>query len=366
MTARRHPTAFVTPLVALAVAILATTFPNLVQAIPASATVWPAVEFAILGAAVFAAVHHADVVAHRTGEPYGTLVLTIAVMVIEVSLIISIMLAGDGSPTLARDTILGVIMVVCNGLVGLCIVLGGLRHGEQGFHISGARAYLVVLMPLATLTLILPNYTTSAPGGAFAIVQLAFIAAVTVVLYGVFLYVQTVRHRDYFLSDDGLSTPDESVHLPSNRQVATSVLLLLAALVGVVLLAKHFAETVKIGVAAIGAPISVIGLLVAMMVLLPESLAALRAARRNQLQKSINLALGSSLATIGLTIPAVGAVAIVLAQPLSLGLDSSHVVLLVLTFGVSIVTFGGGRTNILAGLVHLVLFATYVFLIFAP
>jgi Ca2+:H+ antiporter len=366
MPASRHPTAFITPVIALGVAIAATTFPDLIKAIPGSGAVWPIVEFAVLGAAVFAAVHHADVVAHRTGEPYGTLVLTIAVMVIEVSLIISIMLAGDGSPTLARDTILGVIMVVCNGLVGLCIIMGGLKYGEQGFHISGARAYLVVLMPLATMTLILPNYTISAPGAAFNASQLVFVAVATIVLYGIFLYVQTVRHRDYFLSDDGMSTADEHAHVPSDREVAISVVMLVAALVAVVLLAKHFAETVKLGVAVIGAPITIIGLLVAMMVLLPESLAALRAAKRNELQKSINLALGSSLATIGLTIPAVCAVSIVLNQPLNLGLETRDIVLLVLTFGVSLVTFGGGRTNILPGVVHLVLFATYVFLIFAP
>lgn len=366
MPASRHPTAFVTPVLALAAAATATVFPAAITAIPGAATLWPAVEFVILGATVFAAVHHADVVAHRTGEPYGTLVLTIAVMVIEVSLIVSIMLAGDGTPTLARDTIFGVVMVVCNGLVGLCIVYGGLKHGEQGFRVPGAGAYMIVLMPLAGLTLILPNYTVSAPGGAFNVVQLVFAALVTVILYGVFLYVQTVRHRDYFLSDDGMSTPDEHAVLPSNRQVAISAALLLAALLGVVLLAKHFAGTVKLGVAAVGAPIGIIGLLVAMMVLLPESLAALRAARRDELQKSINLALGSSLATIGLTIPAVCVVAIVLNQRLVLGLETRDTVLLALTFAVSLITFRGGRTNILPGVVHLVLFASYVFLIFAP
>lgn len=323
------------------------------------------VELAVLVIAVFAAVHHADVIAHRLGEPYGTLVLTVAVTVIEVALILSIMLSGDGNPTLARDTVFAVVMVVLNGLVGLCLVVGGLRYGEQGFRLSGASAYLVVLMPLATLTLILPNHTTSQAGPYYSAQQLGFVAFVTLVLYGVFLYVQTVRHRDYFLSDAG-GTESAGEHRPDDRAFWTSVGLLLAALAAVVLLAKSFADGVKGLVAAIGAPVSVLGLLVALLVLLPETLAALRSARDNQLQKSLNLALGSSLATIGLTIPAVGVLCLVMGQPLALGLETREVVLLVLTFAVALVTFGGGRTNILPGFVHLILFGTFVFLLFAP
>ncbi|QCI64201.1 calcium:proton antiporter [Phreatobacter stygius] len=366
MTAARRPKSVITPILALVVALIGTFVPAVISAIPGTGVVWPLVEFAVLVAAVFAAIHHADVVAHRTGEPYGTLVLTLAVTIIEVALIVSIMLAGDGSPMLARETVFAVVMVVCNGLVGICIILGGLRYGEQGFRLPGASAYLVVLMPLATLTLILPNYTTSVPGPFFNLTQLIYVSVATLVLYGVFLYVQTVRHRDYFLSDSGISTPDEHAQVPSDREVAQSVALLILALVGVVLLAKHFAGSVKIAVNFVGAPVGAIGLLVAMLVLLPESIAAIRSAKRNELQKSLNLALGSSLATIGLTIPAVCLVAIVLSQPLGLGLDNRDMVVLILTFGVSLVTFGGGRTNILPGVVHLVLFATYVFLIFAP
>ena len=326
-----------------------------------------ALGFAVLIAAVFSSIHHADVIAHRLGEPYGTLVLTVAVTVIELALILSIMLAGEGQPTLARETVFSVIMVVCNGVVGLCLIVGGFRYGEQGFRLAGTSAYLVVLMPLASLALLLPSYTTSISGPFYSPLQLGFVALVTLILYGVFLYVQTVRHRDYFLSDTGDGAADEiGPGGPTAYQFWESVGLLLAALAAVVLLAKRFASGVETAVRAVGAPVEAVGLLVALLVLLPEVLAALRAARRNELQKSLNLALGSSLATIGLTIPAVSVLALVLGQPLELGIDMRDTVLLALTFAVSLVTFGGGRTNILPGFVHLVLFATFVFLIFVP
>ncbi len=333
---------------------------------PMFSVVLPLLGLAVLMAVVFACVYHADVIAHRTGEPYGTLVLTVAVTVIEVALILSIMLAGDGQPTLARETVFAVIMVVCNGVVGLCVVMGGLRYGEQGFRLSGTSAYLVVLMPLATLTLILPTYTTSAPGPYYSTVQLGFVAGATILLYGIFLYVQTVRHRDYFLSDLGGAQQGGDGHAPSMARVWESIGLLLVGLVSVVLLAKSVSGSIEEAVLAIGAPIESVGLLVALLVLLPETVSALRAARSNELQKSLNLALGSSLATIGLTIPAVSLLAIVLGMPLELGVNMPDTVLLVLTFAVSLVTFGGGRTNILPGFVHLVLFAVFVFLVFVP
>jgi Ca2+:H+ antiporter len=332
---------------------------------PPTAVIRPVVELAVLMGVVFACVHHADVIAHRTGEPYGTLVLTIAVTVIEVALILSIMLAGEGRPTLARETVFAVIMIVCNGVVGLCLVLGGLRYGEQGFRLPGTSAYLVVLMPLATLTLILPTYTSSAPGAFYTPAQLGFVALATLALYGVFLYVQTVRHRDYFLSDLG-GASDEHGARPAAWQVWESVLLLIIGLVAVVLLAKAVAGSIEVAVTSVGAPNEAVGLLVALLVLLPETMAALGAARRNELQKSLNLALGSSLATIGLTIPAVSMLALVLKVPVELGIDLHDTVLLVLTFAVSIVTFAGGRTNILPGFVHMVLFAIFVFFVFIP
>jgi Ca2+:H+ antiporter len=326
--------------------------------------VLPLAGMLVLMGVVFACVWHADIIAHRTGEPYGTLVLTVAVTVIEVALILSIMLAGEGKPTLARETVFSVIMIVCNGVVGLCLVLGGLRYGEQGFRVPGASAYLVVLTPLATLTLILPTWTTSVPGPYYTTSQLAFVSSVTIILYSVFLYVQAVRHRDYFLSDLGGAAEHHA--LPGSRQLWESAVLLLVGLVAVVLLAKGVAGSIETAVAAVGAPTEVVGLLVALLVLLPETVAALGAARRNELQKSINLALGSSLATIGLTIPGVSLLAIALDQRLELGVDMRDTVLLVLTFAVSLLTFGGGRTNILPGFVHLVLFAVFVFMIFVP
>lgn len=352
------------PLVGLIVAIAATFLAPAAAQSPALSIALPFAGIAVLLGVVFACVHHADVIAHRTGEPYGTLVLTIAVTVIEVALILSIMLAGgEGQASLARETVFSVIMVVCNGVVGLCLILGGLRYGEQGFQLPGISAYLVVLMPLATLTLILPTYTISQPGPFYTPGQLGFVALATLLLYSVFLYVQTVRHRDYFLSD--LGDPDDGA-MPAPRQVGESVVLLLVGLVAVVLLAKGVSGSIETVVLAVGAPTEAVGLLVALLVLLPETVAALRAARRNELQKSLNLALGSSLATIGLTIPAVSLLALVLEVPLELGIDLHDTVLLVLTFAVSLVTFGGGRTNILPGFVHLVLFAIFVFLVFVP
>jgi Ca2+:H+ antiporter len=329
-------------------------------------TVIPAVEFMVLIAAVFASVHHADVIAHRTGEPYGTLVLTVAVTVIEVALILSVMLTSDGSPTLARDTVFAVLMVVCNGLVGLCLIVGGFRYGEQGFRVPGVSSYLVVLIPLATLTLVLPGLTTTVPGPFYSTAQVAFISLATLILYGVFLYVQTVRHRDYFLSDSGGARSGRPNYVPEPREFWESVLHLLLALTAVVLLAKTFGDATKSLVRSLDAPIAAVGLLVAILVLLPESLASLRSARRNELQKSLNLALGSSLATIGLTVPAVGTLSLIIDSPIALGLDGRDSVLLALTLVISIVTFGAGRTNILPGFVHIVLFGTFVFLLFTP
>jgi Ca2+:H+ antiporter len=353
------------PLVGLVAALGASAVTGLSERSAVLAVVLPLAGLVVLMGVVFAAVYHADVIAHRTGEPYGTLILTVAVTVIEVALILSIMLAGEGRPSLARETVFAVIMVVCNGVVGLCLILGGLRYGEQGFRLPGASSYLVVLMPLATLSLVLPTYTTSMPGPYYTPAQLGFVSLVTLVLYGVFLYVQTVRHRDYFLSDLG-GAADDHPHPPGPRQFWESVILLLVGLTAVVLLAKGVAGSLETMVATLGAPLEAVGLLVALLVLLPETVAALRAARRNELQKSLNLALGSSLATIGLTIPAVSLLAIALDQRLELGIDMNDTVLLVLTFAVSLVTFGGGRTNILPGFVHLVLFAIFVFLVFVP
>ena len=330
----------------------------------AAGFVFAAVLLVILFGTVFAAVHHAEVIAERIGEPYGTLLLTLAVTIIEVALIATIMLGEKTVTTLARDTVFAVVMIVCNGLVGICILAGGLRYREQDVQVSGSNLYLSVLAVLATITLILPNYTLTTPGPVYSAGQLGFVSAVTILLYGVFLYTQTVRHRNYFVREIG-GAVDDGAH-PSNRTMLLSIVLLLVSLLAVVLLAKKFSQVVDAGAALIGAPPAFAGILVALLILLPESVAAVAAARKNDLQKSINLALGSSLATIGLTIPAVAVAAYALDKQLVLGLPARDMVLLALTFVLGMLTFGTGRTNILFGLVHLVVFAVFVFLVFVP
>jgi Ca2+:H+ antiporter len=315
---------------------------------------------------VFAAVYHAEVVAHRTGEPFGTLVLAVAVTIIEVALIVSVMIAAPAEKAgLARDTVFAAVMIVCNGIVGLCLLSGGARHHEQGFQVHGASAALAVLAALTSLTLILPNLTTSAPGPLFSTPQLVFAGIVSLVLYCSFVFIQTVRHIDYFLP---VERHDEESHAPppSETTAVVSAGLLLAALVAVVGLAKSLTPTLEIGIAWLNVPKAVVGIVIAALVLLPEGLAALRAARANRLQTSLNLALGSALASIGLTIPAVAVVSIVLQQPLELGLGQRDQFLLALTLLVGVITLGTGRTTVLQGIIHLVIFAVFLFLAVVP
>jgi Ca2+:H+ antiporter len=321
---------------------------------------------AVLIATVFAAVYHAEVIAYRTGEPFGTLVLAIAVTIIEVALIVSVMVAAPAEKAgLARDTVFAAVMIVCNGIVGLCLLWGGARHHEQGFQVHGASAALAVLAALTTLTLILPNVATTAPGPFFSTSQLIFAGIVSLALYGSFVFIQTVRHRDYFLA---IEADDEEAHapLPSGRTTVVSACLLTAALIAIVGLAKSLTPTLEIGVARLDVPKAVVGIVIAALVLLPEGLAALRAARSNRLQISLNLALGSALATIGLTIPAVATVSIVLGQPLELGLGTKDEVLLALTLFVGVITLGTGRTTVLQGIVHLIIFAVFLFFAVVP
>ncbi len=329
----------------------------------AAGLLFAAVLLVILFGTVFAAVHHAEVIAERIGEPFGTLLLTLAVTVIEVALIATIMLGEKPVPTLARDTVFAVVMIVCNGLVGLCILAGGLRYREQDVQVSGSGLYLSVLIVMATITLIMPNYTLTTPGPVYSAGQLGFVSVVTVLLYGVFLYTQTVRHRSYFVGEAAGAA--DGTHAP-NRMLGLSIALLLVSLLAVVLLAKKFSLVVDFATLRIGAPPAFAGVLVALLILLPESVAAVAAARKNDLQKSINLALGSSLATIGLTIPAVAVAAHALDKQLVLGLREQDMVLLVMTFLLSMLTFATGRTNILFGLIHMVVFAVFVFLVFVP
>ena len=319
----------------------------------------------LLIGSVLAAVHHAELVALRLGEPYGTLVLTLAVTIIELAMIVSLMLTGKPNPFLVRDTIQAVVILVVHGIAGACIVVGALRHREQEFSTSGAGAFLAVLMPMVALVLILPNHTLTTLGPYYSNRQLAFVGVTCLALYLVFLFVQTVRHREYFLPavDDATA---EHASPPSASIAGIAGLLLVLSLTAVVLLAKSLAPSIETGIAAAGAPVRLAGVVVAAIVLMPETGAAIGAARRNRLQTSINLALGSAIASIGLTIPAVVAIALWFNLPLALGVDSGGTVLLVLSFLMAMLTYGQGRTNLLAGFVHLVLLACYVFLIFEP
>jgi Ca2+:H+ antiporter len=315
---------------------------------------------------VFAAVYHAEVVAHRVGEPFGTLVLALAVTVIETALIVSVMIAAPAEKTgLARDTVFAAVMIVCNGIVGLCLLMGGVRHHEQGFQVQGASAALAVLTALTSLALILPNYAASALGPLYSTAQLVFAGIVSLVLYGSFVLIQTVRHRDYFLPIQG---DDEEAHAPppTGRTAVLSVGLLVVSLVAIVGLAKVLTPAVEFAVARLDVPKAVVGIIIAALVLLPESLAAVRAALGNRLQTSLNLALGSALATIGLTIPAVAVVSIMLQQPLELGLDAKDQVLLAVTLLLGMITLGTGRTTVLQGIVHLVIFAVFLFFAVVP
>jgi Ca2+:H+ antiporter len=321
---------------------------------------------AMLIASVFVAVHHAEVVAHAVGEPFGTLILALAVTVIEVALIVSMMMSGGSTTTaLARDTVFATVMIVCNGVVGICLLLGALRHHVMVFRVEGASPLLSVLITLTGLTLILPALTTSTPGPTLTTTQLILAGAMSLLLYCVFVFVQTVRHRDYFLPATAENT-DAHAPPPAKQTAVASFLLLLIALIAVVGLAKMLAPTIEHGVKAIAAPQSVVGIAIALLVLLPESFAAVNAALRNRMQTSINLALGSAVATIGLTIPAVAAVSIFLELPLSLGLPAKEMAMLALTLLVSVLTFASGTSTVLQGVVHLVLFATFLVLSIIP
>jgi Ca2+:H+ antiporter len=348
-----------TPIVAAGVLIAAW----LVPLGPVLATVCAAA----LVAAVIAGVHHAEVVAHRAGEPLGTLVLAIAITVIEVALILSVMVGdGTGKSTLARDTVFSAIMIICNGVVGLCLLVGGMRHHEQSFRIDGANSALAALATLAALSLVLPTFTTSAPGPVYTRSQLAFAALASLAVWAVFVFVQTVRHRDYFLPESGSDAGDAHAPPPTRGQAAASFALMLVALTTVVGLAKALSPTVERLVAAAGAPPSVIGIVIALLVLLPETGAAVRAAAANRLQTSLNLALGSALASIGLTIPAVALASVWLGIPLVLGLQAKDIVLLVLTFIVGSFTLVSGRTSVMQGAVHFVIFAAFLLLALVP
>ncbi|MEV3988768.1 ionic transporter y4hA [Streptomyces sp. NPDC049837] len=320
---------------------------------------------------VLSAVHHAEVVAHRVGEPFGSLVLAIAVTVIEVGLIVMLMAGGgDKASTYARDTVFAAVMITCNGIVGLALLVAALHKRRVAvFNAEGSGGALATVLTLAAMTLVLPSFTTSQPGPEFTGAQLAFAAVASLCLYGIFVAVQTVRHRDYFLpvARDGDATGgDEHAPPPTLRATWWSLGLLLVALVAVVGNAKLVSPTIEDGVESAGLPKAVVGVVIALMVLLPETLAAARAARRDRVQTSLNLAYGSAIASIGLTIPAIALATVWLSGPLVLGLGPLHLALLTLTAVVSALTVVPGRATLLQGGVHLVLFAAFVFLSFSP
>jgi len=317
-----------------------------------------------LVAAVLAAVHHAEVAALRVGEPFGAILLALAVTVIELGLIVSIMFGGQPEPTLMRDTIHAVVVLVLHGIAGLCIIVGGLRHREQEFRIQGAQAYLVVLLPMVAIVLVMPNYTTSAPGPYYTNVQLAFVSVACLLLWLAFTFVQTVRHREHFLPNQPASAVPAA--RPTARLTAASLGLLLVALVAVVLLAKGVSPFIQGAVAGLGAPPALVGVIVAAIVLLPEAMTAVRAARDDQLQTSINLALGSGVASIGLTVPTVSLIAWWTGSPLALGVTPGGAVMLAVSFLMALITYGTGRASLLSGVVHVILLAAWLFLVVVP
>jgi Ca2+:H+ antiporter len=321
----------------------------------------------LLGVSVFAAVHHAEVLALRVGEPFGSLLLAVAVTTIEVALIISIFLSdAPGAGEVARDTVFSAVMIVLNGVVGLSLIVGGRRHHEQVFMFDGVSAALGVLGTLAVLALVLPNVTTTTEGPIYSATQLGFVGAVSLVLYGLFVFVQTVRHRDYFADPNGVGHDGDAALRPGARVSVASGVLLVVALVMVILIAKLLSYPLNALISHAGFPASFAGVVIAAIVLLPEAMASLRAAAANQLQNSLNLALGSAIASIGLTITAVALVAVVMGRELVLGLPAGQMVLLLLSLFISTLTLGTGRTTVLQGAVHLVIFAVFLFLAAVP
>jgi Ca2+:H+ antiporter len=320
--------------------------------------------FAAILISAFAVVRHAEGLALKLGEPLGTLVLTLSVTGIEVMMIAAVMYAGHGNASLARDAMFAVVMIVLNGMVGLSLLLGGLRFHEQTYNLQGANAFLAVIVPLAVLGLVLPNFTVSSPGPTFSSLQAAFLIIMSVGLYGVFLAIQNVRHRDYFVAPESAPKRDPSIAGYGGRSVAYHASLLLSYLLPLVILSKQMAVPINYSISVLRAPPALGGFLVAVIVLSPEALSAARAALANQLQRSVNILLGSVLATISLTIPAVLTLGFITDQRVVLGLDAVDMILLVLTLALSTLTFASARTNMLLGAVHLLLFLAYLMLIF--
>jgi Ca2+:H+ antiporter len=328
--------------------------------------------FAVIAWCAFGVVEHAEHLAELLGEPLGTLILTLSIIIIEVALISAVMLTANAAPTLGRDTMFALLMIILNGVVGLALLLGGIRHHEQEYNLQGAAAFLALIVPLSVITLVLPNFTRSTSDPSLTGVQAFFFALFTILLYGVFLGVQTVRHRSFFDLPQSAEVPVSTAHdapdhtKPSLRAVGLHTLLLIITVLPIVLLAKQLAKLIDHGIAVLGAPPALGGVLIALIVFAPEGMSALRAALANHLQRAVNLCLGAALSTIGLTVPAVLGIALIADQPVILGLNPAELTLLAVTLAVSMLTFSVSRTTVLEGAVHLVLFFVYIVLIFSP
>ena len=324
--------------------------------------------FAVILWSAICVVRHADCLAIKFGEPYGTLILTLSAISIEVAMISTSMLHGENNPTLGRDAIFAVVMIALNGLVGVCLLMGGLRHREQRYNLQGVNSYLNVIMTLAVLGLVMPNFTTSTSGPTLSGLQGLFLAATSVGLYGIFVIIQTMRHSQYFVESTNIAVaPPKSSHHP--LQIGSTgyhAVMLLLYLVTVVVLAEKFGVPLDESMELFGMPPALGGAIIAALVLTPEGIGAIEATLRNQMQRSVNILLGSVLATIGLTIPAVLTTGLITKKSVTLGVQGGNLPLLLLTLAVSVVTFTSGKTNILQGCIHLLLFAVFLLLIFSP
>jgi Ca2+:H+ antiporter len=323
--------------------------------------------FTVILLSAFAIVHHAESLAIILGEPFGTLVLTLSVIGVEVLMISAMMLTGEGKPAIARDTMFSVMMILLGGMTGVSLLLGGLRHHEQSYNLQSANAFLALIIPLAVLGLVLPNFTTTTAGPTLSPFQSVFASLMSIGIYGVFLAVQTKRHRDFFIAPKSDETAEDDVHLYEEHEVnstAYHAIFLLLYILPLVILAKQLAVPLDYGTRALNAPPVLSGFLVATLILAPEAISAVRAAVRNQLQRSINILLGSVLATIGLTIPAVLIIGLITDKTIYLGLSTTDTILLLLLLALSTITFSNNRTNALLGAVHLLLFLAYLMLMF--
>ncbi len=335
--------------------------------------------------AAFGVVHEAEVLAGRLGEPFGTLILTLSIVIIEVALISAVMLGAKGAPTLGRDTMFAVLMIVLNGVVGIGLLVGGLRHFAQSYNMKGASSYLAVIIPLTVIPLVLPNFTTSTGAGTLTVLQSVSFSVFTLALYGAFLVLQTGRHRSFFVeptrdqappvrsaphgrapASDDIDVVEDDGHEDPGGSTWSHVLLLLATILPIVILAKSLAVVLDVGIARLGAPVALGGILIAMVVFTPECIAALRAISANQLQRAINLCLGAAASTLGLTVPAVLAIGLFTGQEVVLGLSGANMVILAMTLLLSTLTFTGTRTTMLEGAVHLSVFFVFLVLVFSP